>query len=528
VYCLLGVAAAVIVLYASAWGPWAYSDGVGYLVNARNLYLGRGLGLVSPSGEFEPLVSHPPLVPALYAGISVLTGDVLLAARLLDILLAGLFIFGIGYLYYRITQSNIPAAAVSLLMLLTPWILLAFTSAMAEPLFLVGCYSGLLLLVRYVQTGKRRLFWLSSLMLATGLLSRYPALAFLGCGFVLLMLQERGALRERLKSGVLWAAVSSAPALGFVVYSRLARTPQLPRAISPVIDAIPKLGDFIHRFGKVVWSWKPVGGESLHVIELVLGRLSIAEWVFALLIGVMVVIILCFFARPAAFAGPGPSTPTGLRLLNWTMGLAIICYLIFYLAVFLVSDPTPDVDWRTMLPVLPAALILLVAGSQSIAMRHGRYLRWTVTGLLAIFMAGYFILSLDIATGLHRTGLGYTGKVWRESDTLRAVGTLNEEMPWISNEPMAILLYNDRWPFEIDELSGNGAQIPEAKYGDGPDQSQRQFREGHGYLILFNTIESQLEIQYGNDSDTRYRKMIAGLHILSTFNDGAIYRYAED
>ena len=102
---LLTVAGMLLIVYGTRWGPWAFSDAVGYMVNARNLATGKGLGLYRPSGQFVPLVSHPPLYPLVLIALSGPQLDLVGAARLFDVLSFGILIFASGWLFYRLTGS---------------------------------------------------------------------------------------------------------------------------------------------------------------------------------------------------------------------------------------------------------------------------------------------------------------------------------------------------------------------------------------------------------------------------------------
>src|SRR3990170_8980315 len=97
--------ACAAVLYGTSSGPWAYSDSAAYLVSARNLVNGRGLGYPAPSGEFIPLSLHPPLFSFLLAALDLAGIDDIDGARFLHAAFFGLLVLLVGITVRRTTNS---------------------------------------------------------------------------------------------------------------------------------------------------------------------------------------------------------------------------------------------------------------------------------------------------------------------------------------------------------------------------------------------------------------------------------------
>jgi hypothetical protein len=205
----------------------------------------------------------------------------------------------------------------------------------------------------------------------------------------------------------------------------------------------------------------------------------------------------------------------------------LISFLAFFIGVFLVSFPTPDVDARTLLPVLICLLLVLFALTDYALKRGGALsILGVVLGIaMVVTVMGYGVLSLDIITGLHRTGLGYTSLAWRTSETLAAVSDLPEDEEWISNEPMPVLLYHNRWPHEIEELADQEPVEVFLGFGDGSTASDVLFRENSAYLILFDSIQGQLEPLYSERTESRLEAFVQDLVIEFSGEDGRIYSY---
>src|SRR3972149_900417 len=113
---LLGLVGWFLVYYATAWGPWAFSDAAGYVTAARNLVAGDGIGSFKPNGEFSPTTSHPPLYVLTIGLVSQLGFEPLEAARVTDVVLFGLLVSVSGLMVSRLLDSPWPGAAVAV-----PW-----------------------------------------------------------------------------------------------------------------------------------------------------------------------------------------------------------------------------------------------------------------------------------------------------------------------------------------------------------------------------------------------------------------------
>jgi hypothetical protein len=87
-------------------------------------------------------------------------------------------------------------------------------------------------------------------------------------------------------------------------------------------------------------------------------------------------------------------------------------YLGFFAAAYLVTDPTPDVDSRTMLPLLPALLAMVVVFAH-ISLRAWRDSRPLMLGwgaCLLVALAGYGVISQDTVVVCTNR---YTSREWR-------------------------------------------------------------------------------------------------------------------
>jgi len=521
---LLSAFGSFVIWYGTFWGPWAFSDGVGYLANARNLLLGRGLGIYRASGDFILLVTHPPLYPWLLAGLGKTGLDLVMAARLIDIVLFGGFLFVSGWGMWRVSRSAWPALGLTAVLLLHPAILLAYLSAMSEPLFLFCIMASLMTMADYISTNRRSRLLISAAAAAGALLTRYPGAALIIACVAGLWLLSDGDWRQKTRNILTYLAISIPPTLAFVVYARFALGARNPRGIKSSLDVPALVVNFAKRALDAVWNWKPVPPDVIpnQLFPTTITRPLAAFLAAILAISLAWAILSAVQARRRMDSSSRPS-------LEWRpsalFGLFLLSYLGFFGVAYLATSPTPDVDARTLLPLLPAGL-LLAFGLASLLLRSAPRTR-VLNALLAITiiasLSGWTIISQDIVLGLHRTGLGYTSRAWRESETMRAVANLPPDLALVSNETAAILLYTDRSAYEVPGLKAGDSHPLSLPFGSGSSDLDRAYRQGTAALVLFDTVKDQLGSRTGGEQDVTVGDLTAGLRTVFEGNDGAIY-----
>lgn len=438
-----------LVAYATRWGPWAYSDGVGYLTIARNLTTGIGLGLVKPSGEFELLVSHPPLYPLVLAALDALGLELLSAARWIDMLSAAA-LAGATTIHLRRRGHSLPPSGIGgMLLVLTPAVFLQYVSAMAEPLFLLFAFSSLYLLSEHLASDQIRMLVWSGLAAGLALLTRYPGVAFAIACWLSIAWRPASTWADRLRKIGLHAGLSLLPVGTFLLLAGVLSRGGSPKGISSA--SAESLIVYLRKTARVFWEWKPIPTEtvlSLHWPELPAAGFQLALGL-AMALSLLVLLIgsIHWRHRVSERSGGGSSW---IRTLFLFMGT----YYLLYAFAFLLTDPTPDVDARTLLPLLPAALLLLYqltalvveASGQRRAMSVAALVLWTSVAL------GFAPTTYDMITGFHRTGGGYTSPAWRDSETIGRVRQLPADRLLVSNHPEAVLLHTGRYPHDTEPM----------------------------------------------------------------------------
>jgi hypothetical protein len=510
-----------------AWGPWAFSDSAGYISAARNLVAGDGIGVFDPTGRFRPLASHPPLYVLALGAVSSVGLEPLDAARVLDLLFFGLLVGVSGQLISRLLECLWAGFAYSTLLMLHPALIIAYTSAMAEPPFILLGLLCLLFLTDYLLRPRPAAFLSAALCAGGALLSRYPGAVYVLTGAAAIVLWGGSQGAARLRRAAAFTVIGGLPVGSFLIWSASLPGTEGPRALAPGSSPLAGMLRFLRLAGETVWSWKPIPPVALlpgWLTELAPPAL-IPRIVTAIgLLAGLLMIYRSLFGLPDP-AGVLRATPAGILIR--VLGLFTTAYLAFFLAAYLATDPTPDVDSRTLLPMLPALLAMVVALVRlTWAAWNRKPVLWA--GWIALALAslsGYAVISQDILMGLHRTGLGYTGREWRSSPTIAAIRQMPPGQVLISNEPYAVLLLTDRTAYSIFEIAQNSPVAEFAAFGGGSTEAEQAFRTGEARLVLFDTIREQFETLYGGRSDERYESFVRGLTRELQTEDGVVLRY---
>jgi hypothetical protein len=525
---LLGLIGAFLIYYATAWGPWAFSDATGYITAARNLVAGHGIGAFDPSGRFSPGVSHPPLYVLALGAVSLLGLEPLQAARALDILLFGLLVATCGVMLCRVLGSRGAGLAFSALLLVHPALLIAYTSAMAEPPFILLGLLSLLSLADHLHEPRSATFIGAALSAGGALLSRYPGAAFVLTGAAGILLWGGPRPAARLRRAAAFAALGALPVGVFLLWTATLAEAEGPRALAGAVSILPGLERFGRSVAAAIWGWKPVPPAVL--LPDWLGGQVPPQLVSGILaaLGLSALISLAYGSiRGLRRRSDLPEKTRAGRLLLPVLALFVGIYLVFFAIAYLVTDPTPDVDSRTLLPLLPALLGMIVgfAHVTYAGWKESKMLRSGWTALLLAALAGYVVISQDIVLGLHRTGLGYTGRGWRESPTVAAVLGLPEQRGLISNEPSAILLLTGKTPYSIFEIAQRSPVLEFTAFGSGPTEAEQAFHRGQALLVLFESIHDQFRSLYQDRAAERFEAFVSGLLVLQQTQDGVIYEY---
>jgi 4-amino-4-deoxy-L-arabinose transferase-like glycosyltransferase len=520
---LLGAA---LLAFATEQGPAVAGDATVYILSARNVVEGNGLGIPGPDGNFRTLSHYPPFFPIVLAGLGLVGFNFVEAARFLNIALFVVTILGLGFAFYLSTGSIIYAQVSQLLFLTSPILIYQYTWAMSEPLSLFLGFAGLLLLIAWFRKSSI-LFWLlSALGAGLAFLTRLIGVGFVLAGALLILLLGKGSLVKRIYAAIAYLAAGSLPMLTWSALDYL-RTGSLASRDFGVLDF--------------------AGAPTAHLLHILQSLQSVfkswlipASWITAppypeIFNSLLLLAAATLFILSAAFALVRAGRqdrfnwkrdPAAMLLVS--LLVFFVLYLLLAILLYITVLPRIDLNNRMLLPAHAAALgAALISGY--LLVRNNHSVRWLSIPVYAVFLgviAMYGFRSLRIVIDLNENIVGYLGREWQKSETVRAVRDLPASTVLISNEEAALLFLTGRATYPVLEFYELHPRSQMTTFGElEEDEIERKFREEEAALVLFFTMREQLSEIYGERAFMRAEILTRGLYPHFIGSDGAVFFY---
>jgi hypothetical protein len=522
VLALASLLAGGFVYYATRWGPSVFSDSAVYFNIGKNIALGRGYVVISPSGNIDPITQQVPVYPILLGVFNILRLDPVIGARWLDIALAVLTVFVCGWVFKKSSSLALAAIPVALVVLGLPTLIPNYSMAGTEAPFVLLTLLGIILLIVYLQTLNMAALLGSIACAGLAVVTRYSGVFMPPLGALLILVFLQAPWQKRLSLSVLYGLLASIPLAIWILWVRTAPGAHSPFQLPDTETFWQYLGPFRSSFLGVVWSWLPFGDRS--------SSLSYNSQRNTILIIAVLWILLLVLSMWKLHR---QRTITLLRdpdvQLVVTFGMGALFFTGFFVLSYLIDWAPPDVSSRTLLAL---HFLLILAFFASLALICKAWLlNKRMLSLLLVFGAGVMILfsylpqSWEAAQTLHEAGAGYTSLAWQNSETIQAVKRLPTNMLVISNDTGAILFFTGRSALEINELYSPKPAERFLRYGDDPqDGSEVYFKQGKAVLVVFNgQFHWQIQAKYGNLADQRLDTIFTGLKVAGQYTDGTIY-----
>ncbi len=396
-------------LWVTKLGPGVHEDSYVYMDTAWALLHGYGF-----QRDGEPMTHFPPGYPVLLASAHLFVDNLVHAARWLHVLLYGVNIVLIGLAGYMISGGSILALLVSALaVILSGELLLVYSTAASEAPFIAFALISFIFLAMHIAAPRWSLLVTAAVFLGLAMVVRYAGVTLLPAAVVCLWLMDKRPLAYRLRECFFLAFVSSLPLAAWIIRNIIvAGTPtNRPLAYHPVgLDHLKEL------VGRLCYLYFPVN-VSLWLIVPVL--LAIAA----------VIIVQLYRQRP------GTAAKTLLSL--------IVVFCAIYVSFLFVSmsffDASTTFEYRILAPVGVLAMVLTVSLCMKIVTTADRaWVRW----LTGAFVVGVLVTNAPeqwrMVTDLHHNGYYYSGRQWRESETLAYLSSIPQSVTVYSNHPHAI------------------------------------------------------------------------------------------
>jgi hypothetical protein len=478
-------------------------------------------------GEFHRLDYYPPFYPLALALPGLILGDIVSAARWLNVLLFGGLVALLGAWSYRATRLPVLAGLLSGTLAVSPVLVSVAAWAMSEPVFLLTGFAGLALFTSYFSRPRLLVLLLAAILTGLAFLSRYLGIAFVITGALVLLLLpvgEKCTRGKRLRRSLAFGAAAVLPMALWLTLDFISSGTIGGRSGMPVQAFLPRFLGTFPALEPIVLFWllpESVANRLPGVLRSLLYLLPLAA-----LVGAAAIIL-----RRYLHLGPAKAAElsAGARL-ALVMALFLAVYLPVLAVLQAVIYPPVAVDLRMLSPVHAAVIVLVFALAYLALKAFAPVNRWASIAVLLAGLAlfgSYALRGGLVAREYHRTGIGYSAAAWRESPLLKAASQLPTSTALITNDKAAILFLAGRPAYEVVEIYQDQPELVFTRYGSGTDESQRIFREQAGALVLFNASLEQDFGVYGDRIAERLAALTAGLDLYFAGEDGAIYFYPD-
>ena len=516
---IIAIMGSIMIYISTYWGPWVFSDSTGYIVAARNLITGRGLGLYEPSGNFQPLSLHPPFYSLVLGFFGLFGADMVNTARWMDIILFGLTILLVGITLYTFTRSRWLSILGSFLLFCMPVLVDIFSGAMSEPLFIFIGLASILLILLFLRNNRFILLLTAGVTSGLAMITRYSGLAFIFTGVFVLLVYSHKALKKRIINIIIYGILSCLPVIGWLTWLRIQSVGARSLQISSNVGQ--RFTQFRLAVLEVFWSWLPFTS-LLPQYTYYLARNLILIFIFLILVLFCLTIWKMYKNNQKVFESTN----------GFLVALLLFAFTVAYLFIlafsYIYTYPPPDIIPRTLLP-MQIAVLLAVFSLILFFIRAWQSAKWLniipIVLLIGISIS-YLHDSIVIVSYNRQYGSGYTSKALRNSKLIFVVEQLPSKIPIISNESALVLFYTGHPAYDISELMDAELQDITNRFGDDlSDPAQKAFRENGAALVLFDSIFWQLEHLYGTQTSQRMEYLTRGLSLYAQEEDGAVYFY---
>ena len=499
-------AGGVVLAVSTPWGLGLSPDSAVYVGAARSLIEGEGFSLPTDSGALAPIAHYPPLYPVLLAGPGFVGLSPIAVARWLNVLLFSFNVFLAGTLTFSSTASLRLAAITSVLVATAFPMVLVHSMAWSEPLFMFFELCGMLLLLAYLwQADSRRL---SGAAVITGLtiLSRYAGLALVMSGALAILLIGRSRWKKRIVDATFFLAISLLPMGLWVIRNYWVAGSATHRKIGFHPAGFDRLGDFVSTL--VSW-FSGFGSASI--------RIQILTVCFVLLGGSL---LLCE-ARFLAPQDVDVKAPRGLDALQ-LMALIIGNYLLLLYLSISVLDAQIPLDSRILSPLYVPFVLIAVALCHRMARRS-----WTVRGGCRFILPTVALLVLGLQLPgtlnwlreLYRDGIGYSSRVWMQSDLVKQLRLVDRYVSIYSNAPDVVYTLVGRPAGMIPRKADADSNQPNPDYDSQIAAMKNRLKAKSGLLVYFNRVRWRWYLPPPSELE-----QALGLDLLIRTNDGSIYK----
>jgi len=499
------------IVQATRWGLWAHSDSAVYYAAARNFMQGKGLTISLAGGGFDTYEQFPPLYPILIGVSGKLMGNYFEAARWINILAYGVFLYLSGVLVYSITQQVWTSLLAPITFLVSPMLITNFTGAMTEGVFFALMMLAWLCALHTLRFPK--VSNLTALILVSSLLpiTRYFGLSVIFANFLMLAFFFPAPLKKRLLTAARVSLLSLIPLLLWSVYLFFTTRLVGGRQIGVFAAFFKHARDALSQMTLVFQKFLPYYGRFENVLSSNT-RLAL-----------MIMVVSCLFLLCVLLLLKSAQKGAEGRIRIAEYGSAFLYLLIFTGFIWFsysITNASFRIDDRQLSPLIPMLVIFSLLSVAALT-PEGKQAR-LVSNLLLLLIFGfvfryYVFTSRTLIRRLGEDGRGNSSRHYQQSGIIDALKTIPPERLIISNSSSFILMYDNRLPLQVEQFHGHA-------FGSGNSPGEREFREKNAALVL---LFPDFYTDYGAGALELLAKVTQGLTIAYQDAVSAIYYYPQ-
>ena len=518
IYFVISLFAAAMVWWGTARGAGTGGDATIYMSSAENFAAGNGLGIFSADGTFRLIPYFAPFFPLFLSLFALLGLDLLVVAKILNLLLFGATI----YLVLRTSDEYIEdwryVIGLGLLLALSPVLNPVFSWAMSEPLSIfLGTFS-IVLILKYFQSEKlKNLFYLSAILAGFTTLTRYGAIVYPAVVCLLLLFFEYGKWAKRLGQAVLYGVIAIIPVGIWSAIDILYTDTVSSRSVNDLSGLLPRITSFFGDLKSVLLFWFiPDSWINSPFYPQIINTVFVLFFVLVIIFAAWLLI--------------KNTKKNRYQFIFSTMLLLFgILYILMTLVISLVTYPPITIGTRMFSPMYLMAfwLIFFMLYRFSVEIKNKRILNICVFLFMGLMVLWSGFRGMRIIQDNHQTGLGFQSISWQTSTLVDFVKELPADQILVTNEEMAVFALTERNAYPFAEVYIDQPLQNFSRYGDAenPSDGEKLFKTQSAYLVLFDSINSQFSGIYGDQADKRLEVLTNGLELVYQAEDGAVYLY---
>jgi 4-amino-4-deoxy-L-arabinose transferase-like glycosyltransferase len=509
---LLALSGTFLILYATPQGMSLFDDSIAYIAGARSILAGEGYREAWLASN-QPVTHFPPGFSTILAVIGLSGLDPLRGTRFVNALIFGANVFMFGLIGWRMTKSKAVGFLLALLLLLNGQLFRVHTTAMSEPLYIFLTLAAFLAFSQYFASEVKnsiKFLMLASILTAFAYLTRYAGLALLATFLVSLFILHP-TWKKRLTSTGIFLAGFIPFALAWSIRNRLLADNATNRTFvfHPITTENIQLG--ITNFAAFAF---PVEGWRRELAQI--------PNLFNLFLAVVFIILLTWLLRHGLkkFLKPEAETP---EILSFISALYIFGYLASILSSMTFFDASTKFQLRIVAPMYVSLLVLLVYFGFWLWRRNSlsRFVfyasRITFYAIAIYAYASSTLYFAETLTQLRKGGQGYASFQWFDSEAMKYLNELPDDVRIYSNETAPVYLYTDRPGYVLPDLVDPVTGLPRGRFEEGVAALQAEVLAGRAVLALFDVGSHDEEVQ------SVYQILADGLYLAFNKQGDQIY-----